>query len=73
MESSKREVAVGMRFRPAASTLGSETVGAWQVVQVFRGTDGIEYAQLRNEMDRSRVKSVACRALANRKLYSQVV
>ena len=52
--------------------MGSETVGSWQVVKVFRGTDGLEYAQLRNETDPSRVKSVACRALLSRKLYTRV-
>ena len=66
------ELAPGMRFRPAASTMGSETVGSWQVVKVFRGTDGLEYAQLRNETDPSRVKSVACSALLSRKLYTRV-
>ena len=72
MKALDSEVAPGRRFRPADSTMGSETVGSWQVVKVFRGTDGLEYAQLRNETDPSRVKSIACRALLSRKLYTRV-
>ncbi len=71
MQAAKSAISVGMRFRSAASTAGSQTVGAWQVVEIFRGSDGLEYAQLRNEADSSRVKSVACRALLDRKLYNR--
>ena len=61
-----------MRFRTAAATAGSDTVGAWLIVKLFQGTDGLDDAQLRNESDPSRRKTVARSSLLNRKLYARV-
>jgi len=72
MRDSKLTLVPGLRFRPAEPTAGSETVGPWQIIKVFTGTDGLDYAQLRNDADPSRVKSVACSALLNRKFYTKV-
>jgi hypothetical protein len=68
-ESAGKLVVPGMRFLPAWSTAGTLTVGAWEVVRVFAGTDGHRYARLANASDKTRVKSVSCDALLNRKLY----
>jgi hypothetical protein len=61
-----------MRFRPTWSTTGTETVGAWEVIELFTGSDGLKYARLANIADASKVKSLARDALLNRKLYRRL-
>ena len=43
-----------MRFMPAETTMGTQTVGCWEVVSLFEGTDGVPYARLANASDASR-------------------
>jgi len=66
------EIAQGMRFMPAAATMGTQTVGSWEVVSLFQGTDGVPYARLANAADTSRIKTVARDELLNGKLYRKV-
>jgi len=62
----------GMNFMPRSSTVGTDTVGSWEVIDLFEGSDGIPYARLANATDRSRIKTVARAELLNRKLYRRV-
>ncbi len=72
MSSLRKRIALGMRFRPATTTIGTATVGAWEVVELFNGIDDITYARLANVTDPSKVKSVACHALLNDRLYMPI-
>jgi len=62
----------GMCFMPSSFTVGTDTVGAWEVIDLFEGSDGIPYARLANASDGSRIKTVARAELLNRKLYRRV-
>jgi hypothetical protein len=62
----------GMRFIPRSSTIGTKTVGAWEVIELFQGTDGVAYARVANVSDGIRIKSMACEALLNERLYRRV-
>jgi hypothetical protein len=72
VSSSPKTVTPGMRFASARTTAGTATVGAWEVVELFNGSDDIAYARLANVTDPSKVKSVACDALMNTRLYRPI-
>ena len=65
-------ITLGARFRAAVATIGSAAVGAWEVVEVYRGKDDIDYARLANIADPSKVKSVACNALLTYRQYRRI-
>lgn len=67
-----RRIEPGQRFMPSSLTLGSVTVGPWEIVDLFQAADGIAYARLANAADRSRVKTVAEAALLDRHLFRRV-
>ena len=61
----------GQRFVPTEATYGTATVGAWEVVELFEGTDGRAYARVAT-LNRVRLKTVARAALLDSRLYRRV-
>ena len=69
---SKDPVERGQRYRDLSSSrfgvLGTE----WIVDAIFRGTDGIQYAQLVNARDLTQQKTLALDVLGDRKRFERV-
>jgi hypothetical protein len=70
--SPKQPVERGQRYRDLSSSrfgvLGTE----WIVDAIFRGTDGIRYAQLVNASDLTQHKTLALDVLADKKRFERV-
>jgi hypothetical protein len=68
----KHPVERGQRYRDLSSSrfgvLGTE----WIVDAIFRGTDGIEYAQLVGASDSTQQKTLAVDVLTDRKRFERV-
>jgi hypothetical protein len=68
----KHPVECGQRFRDLSfgrfGVLGTE----WIVDAIFRGTDGVQYAQLANASDLTRQKTLAADVLADRKRFERL-
>lgn len=61
---------IGGRFRSADKTFFGGEAEVWEIVSTFQGIDGLRYAQLVHIYDRTRTKTVAVKALLDRRLYS---
>jgi hypothetical protein len=68
----KHPVERGQRYRDLSSSrfgvLGTE----WIVDAIFRGTDGIQYAQLAHASDSTQQKTLAVDVLTDRKRFARV-
>ena len=68
----KHPVERGQRYRDLSSSrfgvLGTE----WIVDAIFRGTDGIQYAQLANASDLTQQKTLAVDVLVDRKRFERM-
>jgi hypothetical protein len=66
----KSPIGLEDRFLPATKTTTGKTTNiVWRVIELFEGRDGIPYARLVNDNDRSLVKTVAAAALLDRNLF----
>lgn len=63
---SRHRVEVGQRYRPVA---GRST---WVVVALTADHGGKPHAQLALETDRTRIMTIACGGLQDRRLYTQL-
>jgi len=64
---SQRQVVVGQRYRPASGR------GAWVVVGLTADHAGNPHARLAFEADPTRVMTIACAGLQDRRLYEQLM
>lgn len=62
----RQSVTIGQRYRPAASR------GAWVVVGLTADHAGNPHAQLALETNHTRVMTIACAGLRDRRLYEQL-
>ncbi len=60
---------IGRSFRPTGKTFQSLPTASWTVADIFVGKDGLSYARLVNDGDRSRIKSVSVAALTDQRLF----
>jgi hypothetical protein len=72
MRSNTGNVAVGQRYRETRSGFLGRTGPVWSVVNVFTGTDGLQYARLVCEADPSLEKSISTAILADKRRFVSV-
>jgi hypothetical protein len=61
---------IGNRFRSADRTFFGREGEIWEIVSMFDAVDGLRYAQLVHVTDRTRIKTVAAKALLDKRLYA---
>jgi hypothetical protein len=69
---SKRPVELGHRYRDVHPGAFGASGTEWIVVAVFRGTDGIQYAQLVCASDLTREKTLSVDVLSDKSRFQQV-
>jgi hypothetical protein len=72
MRSNRGNVDAGQRYRETRSGFLGRAGPVWSVVNVFTGTDGLQYARLVSEADPSLEKSISAAVLADKRRFLYV-
>ena len=72
MRSNPGNVDAGQRYRETRPGFLGRTGPVWSVVNVFTGTDGLQYARLVSEADPSLEKSISAAVLADKRRFLYV-
>jgi hypothetical protein len=63
------EIALGRRFVPTGDRLFNTRQPEWEVVAIFTGSDGLDYAQIRRVGPPQDAKTVSGAVLSDRRHY----
>lgn len=67
-----QELRTGQRLREVHPTLFGQLPKEWIVQEIFRGTDGIQYARIARAADQSEAKTLSVGVLTDRRRFAIV-